>query len=231
MTEIIPAILPTTFSDLVEKVSRVRGGVEVVQLDVCDGKFVPNQSWPHGKHDDNFERILAEEDGLPAWEEIDYEIDLMVSDPEAAIAGWVTAGAKRIVIHYESVKDFKSLLANVRKEYGYSRDSLAPDFGVALNVDTPLESIEEFLPELDFVQLMGIAKIGFQGKPFDARTVERVRALKKLHPELLVSVDGGVNLGTAPLLIEASADRLIVGSAILHADNPFEALRELEALS
>ena len=80
---------------------------------------------------------------------------------------------------------------------------------------------------IDFVQLMGIAEIGAQGNPFDARVLERIAFVKKHFPALPISIDGGVNLDTIDLLKKAGAERFVAGSAILNADDPkgaFDAL-------
>ena len=83
MIEIIPAILPKNYEDLKNKIALVRGIVPVVQIDICDGIFVPSKTWPFstgGAEDYNFHRILNEEEGMPFWEDIDFEFDLMVVD-------------------------------------------------------------------------------------------------------------------------------------------------------
>lgn len=61
--EIIPAILPRDFAELEDKASLVQGAVKTVQIDVCDGQFVPNATWPYKKHDDTFEKLLSEDFG------------------------------------------------------------------------------------------------------------------------------------------------------------------------
>ena len=216
--QIIPAILPKDFEELEDKIESVKSLLDwapltgFVQVDVCDGRFVPNFSWPFRKHDKNFEAILREDRGLPAWEDVEYEIDLMVAEPEEAAMQWVTAGASRLVIHVESVKDPKSILS-ILKNTGE-----LTEVGLAINIDTPNEALAEFADQIKFIQCMGIARIGYQRQPFDPRVLEKIKAIKKLYPGVLISVDGGVSLETAPLLRDAGADRLIVGSAIFGSD-------------
>ena len=120
MAEIIPAIIPSSLEDLKDKISLVVGYVPTIQIDVCDGKFVPTKSWPYygGGYDDYFKVILNEDEGLPEWEKVDFEIDILAETNEQVIADWVKAGAKRLVIHVEAVnKDIKTLLRKVNKEY------------------------------------------------------------------------------------------------------------------
>ncbi len=80
MAEIIPAVLPKHYEDLKNKIALVRGVVPVVQIDICDGIFVPNITWPFmakaesndeefldNDFDVHFRRILNEAEGLPFW--------------------------------------------------------------------------------------------------------------------------------------------------------------------
>ncbi|MES2216068.1 MAG: hypothetical protein V4481_02120 [Patescibacteria group bacterium] len=219
--EIIPAILPKDYAEVEEKTSLVKGLVKLVQIDVCDGQFTPQATWPYKKEDDSFEKILKEEDGLPGWEKLDFEIDLMVNSPEKVIEDWVMAGATRIVIHAESRGSVLDAVDNLVDRV---------EIGIALNIDTPVEALEPYANKIQFVQCMGIDQIGFQGQEFDERVIEKVREVKEMYPDLLVSIDGGVTLETGAQLVEAGADRLIVGSAIFGSDNFTEAIQKFKAL-
>ncbi|MDE1975603.1 MAG: hypothetical protein KGI49_03820 [Patescibacteria group bacterium] len=221
MTDIIPAILPKDFAELVDKIELIKGFVKAVQIDVCDGQFVPNATWPYRKHDDSFEKIAHEELGLPSWQELDYEFDLMVNRPEEVVEEWVVAGAARLVIHAEAKGDVSKALEMIQG---------LVEAGLALNESTDLAVIEKYRDKISFVQLMGIDRIGFQGQPFDERVVGRIKQVRLAHPALPISIDGGVSLQTAQELIAAGADRLIVGSAIFGAENPIEAVSDFKRL-
>lgn len=210
MIEIIPAIMPKDYEDLDEKMSLFVGVVPLVQLDIMDGKFVPARTWPYPK-DTHFDAILAEDEGMPSWESIDFEVDLMIQDPEVAVPKWVTAGARRVIVHVESMKDFEKIRSAV--PFGLI------EFGLAINTTTPMSVLEPYLDRIDFVQCMGIARIGFQGEAFDARVLDNVHALRVLRPDLPISIDGSVNFDTARSLVDAGATRLVSGSAILEADD------------
>ena len=102
---ITPAILPKSYDDLVRHLDRVSGIVKTVQVDVVDGVLAPNKTWPFVQDTDGqFLKILRQEEGLPYWDSIDYEIDLMVSDPVFVSDQWIAAGANRIVIHVKSLQ-------------------------------------------------------------------------------------------------------------------------------
>lgn len=227
MTEIIPAILPENIGDLREKLSLVSGIVPLTQIDVVDGKFAPTKTWPYRKGvDETFLRIVGQEEGFPFWDKIDFEADLMVKHPENIVEDWISAGAKRIIIHIESTPDPLSLFQKIKEEYGQtSESSYGIEIGVALNVETPNEEVYELLGEvddkgasaIDFVQFMGIENIGYQGEPFDERVFDKIRDLREKFPDTIISVDGGVSLENAVELIKAGANRLVSGSAIFES--------------
>ena len=221
MVEIIPAIMPKDYEHLDEMMSLFVGVVPFVQLDIMDGKFVPARTWPYPR-DAHFDAIVAEEEGMPRWEEIDFEADLMVENPELAVPKWVSAGARRIIVHVESMVDFEKIRASV--PVGLI------ELGLAINTNTPLSAIEPYLERIDFVQCMGIARIGFQGEAFDERVLENVRSLRAKYSKLPISIDGSVNFDTARSLVEAGATRLVSGSAILEADDFTQAIAQMKNL-
>lgn len=236
MVEIIPAIIPKSFQHLNEKMSLVSEIVPIVQIDVTDGVFVPERSWPYIKTPDpDFASILKEENGFPFWETIDFEVDMMISNPESQWESWLTAGAKRIIIHAESVKtesakNLKNLFETIKKKLPSEDSLLYTEIGVALNIDTPNEEIYPLLSSVDFVQFMGIAKIGFQGQPFDDRVLAKISDLRGKYPNATISVDGGVNKENAVSLVKAGANRLVVGSAIFETEDIPETLMDFQSL-
>jgi len=215
MTEIVPAVLAKDFSELNEKLADFVNLTKIVQIDVCDGKFVPSTSWPMQPRDqESIETILNEEDGLPYWEQLDYEFDLMILNAHKQFDLFVKLGAKRIVFHLEAEMEdsFKEFLESIDP---YLKDNI--DIGIAINTTTDISKLDKFINCIDFVQCMGIEKIGFQGEPFDERVLEQIKNLKSKYPELKISVDGSVNENTAKALVLAGADRLIIGSALMQS--------------
>jgi ribulose-phosphate 3-epimerase len=208
MVEIIPAIMPKSLEDLREKHLLVRDLVPLVQIDVMDGRFVPSVSWPHN------ERFVGP---LPRID-FDFEADLMVENPEVIIRDWISAGAKRVIVHIESVKNFSEIFdATVGKT----------ELGIALDAKTPNDAIYPFIDKISFVQFMGIEKIGFQGQDFDESVLQKIADLRRGNPDIIISVDGGVSLENAPRLVRAGANRLVSGSAIFKSDNVKEVINRL----
>jgi len=219
MNEIIPAILPKNYEDLKNKISLVRGFAPIIQIDICDGIFVPSRTWPYESTstDAHFTAILNEQEGLPFWEDVDFELDLMVADGVENFDIYNKLGAKRIIFHIEAVKnleDFRDFLEGIDP---YMREVM--ELGVAIDIATSLEKLYSLIPHIDFVQCMGIDKIGFQGESFDEKVIDNIKILKEKYPELIISVDGGINLEVGTKLIDAGVDRLIVGSAIFNTDD------------
>src|SRR5689334_19737679 len=106
MIEVIPAILVEDYEQLREQLSRVANLVTTVQIDMCDGKFTPYASWPMQASDQqSAEGILNEEEGLPYWDRVDFEFDLMVIDARKQFEFFTRLGARRIVFHLEAEKD------------------------------------------------------------------------------------------------------------------------------
>jgi ribulose-phosphate 3-epimerase len=228
MTEVIPAVLAKDINDLRQKIANVVNVSHIVQIDMCDGKFVSSSSWPMQRGDmESTTIILDEEEGMPYWENLDFEFDLMVKDAIKQFDFFVRLGAKRIIFHLEA-EDEKELKDFIDSIDLYTRENL--DIGIAINTTTPIEKLFPFINSIDFVQCMGIEHIGFQGEAFDTRVLSQIKELKDKYPDLIISVDGSVNENTAPLLVEAGASRLVVGSALMRSFDVKETIKELENL-
>lgn len=215
MTEVLPAILPFDFEELENGLSLFTGLARVVHLDVSDGIFTPTTTWPYGVADqERFARIASEAEGLPNWKDFDFEIHLMVKEPERVAAAWRSAGASRLIAHADAIKEIEQwrTLSSIER-------------GVALDLDTPLELLLPFDGAFEFIHCMSIARVGFQGEEFDEAALDKIRAIKKAYPDKALSVDGGVNRETVASVLDAGADRLVVGSAIIDADDPAAEMR------
>ncbi len=232
MSVIVPAVLPASRRELEERLGRYAGLAPSVQIDVIDGTFAAPASWPYADGKAELSR-LTEYGHLPFLDDFKFDIDLMVQDPEKIIGAWIALGASRITVHIESTKNPARIVSDFKTKYGHDRD-FAPDllsFGFAINVETDSNVLEPFIKDIDYVQFMGIARIGKQGEPFDKRVIDRINAFRKKHPEMQIQVDGGVSNETAPALLSAGVDRLVVGSALLYAPDLRKELRYLQDLT
>lgn len=233
MSLVVPAVLPSSLEELKEKLALFAriSSVNRIQIDAVDGRFVGPASWPYNAPTE-LEDMVKRGEMLPRLDCLEYEIDLMSLDAEEVAASWLALGATRLTFHAETATDLPRLLASARKRYG-GGDGFASgliSFGLAINIASDLALLEPCLGEIEYVQFMGIARIGRQGQPFDRRVLEKVRMFRSRHPELPVQVDGGISLPSARQLIALGVTNLVVGSGILKASNPAAALTAFEDL-
>ncbi len=233
MTEIIASVLPfESYHKLKEKVGSLRGILDVIQIDFCDGVFVPSKTWPfttNGFDEFEFQKIINEEQGMPYWEEFDFEFDLMVKNAIENFDLYTKLGPKRIIFHLESMEnldEFKDFLEGMDT---YVRDMI--EIGIAFKPSMSLETVYNFVNLVDFVQCMGNDKIGFGGVSLDEKVYERTKTLRAKYPDLPIEIDIGVNEQTAPLLVQAGATRLITGSLLFNSDDKVGLLNRLRNLS
>jgi len=226
MIEIIPAVIPKDMNEIRDKVVQMRGIVSFVQIDIMDGKFVEAKTWPFFPKDKRgVEEIMKEEAGMPYWDEINYEFDLMVEDAGRDIEKYVALGASRLIFHFEAESKLQENLENMEP---YIRNMV--QIGLAFDIATDVLEVLPFIPLVDFVQCMGINKDGVQGEPFDEKAIGHIKAVRKVYPEIPISVDGGVNLSNAKSLIEAGATRLVSGSTIWRSFDAEQTIKEFQSL-
>ncbi|HEY4502659.1 MAG TPA: hypothetical protein VJH21_02400 [Candidatus Paceibacterota bacterium] len=226
MVEIIPAVIPKSYSNLVNTLGRIGHFVSVIQIDVTDGLFVSDKSWPYIEENDSmFLALVRKESELPFFGTMSYEVDLMVEEPEHEIGAWVSMGISRIIVHIESTKNVSSII-----RYLAESDVEHVSLGLAVNTSTNVAELEPFIDAIDFVQCMGIDRIGKQGEQADPRVLEQLKKLRALHPSLILSVDGGVRFENARALVDAGANRLVSGSLILESEKPEETIKTLYAM-
>ena len=233
MTEIIASILSPayTYEEMKNKIAVLRGAISTIQIDFCDGIFVKAVTWPFtsgGFEDYDFQKIINEEKGMPFWEDVDFELDLMVANAVPNFDLYMKLGPKAIIFHIEAVGDlgdFKDFLEGIDP---YMRDIV--QIGIALNPSTSFEQLYPLVSHIDFVQLMGNDRIGFTGVTLDPRVYERIKLLREKYSDLPIEIDIGVTQDTVPLLVKAGATKLIIGSAIWKSVNPLGALEEFQSL-
>ncbi len=216
MSSIVPAIIPTSLEHLTEILATIATFTHDVQIDIVDGKFVPFTSWPYTEK-------ASPRDMKNLIQDFVVEVDLMIQEAESVIEEYAEAGVKRVVVHLESQLNLKAIVA-LKEKYAF-------ELGFSIDNDTDIRVLTSVIHHADYVQLMGIAKIGSQGQPFDTRVLTRIGELKDMYPATLISIDGSVNAKTLPQLRDAGADRFVAGSSILSAENPSGAYASLVSLT
>lgn len=209
-----PSILAADLARLGEEVKAVeRGGASLVHLDVMDGRFVPNISLGP-----MFVQAVRRSCSLPV------DVHLMVEDAGPYLDAFVDAGAGSVSVHVEAVAHLQRTLAHLR-----GRGARA---GVALNPSTPLSSLEEILPEADFVLVMSVNP-GFSGQTFLPSALDKIRRLRRTIAErglpTRIQVDGGVHRGNIRDVVAAGVDIVVAGAAAFGDGDPEAATRALLA--
>jgi len=209
---IAPSILSANFLELGKDIEMInKSEAHWIHYDVMDGVFVPNISF-----------------GLPILKQISsiakkpLDVHLMIANPDPYILPFKEAGAFNITVHYETCPHLNRTI-NFIKEQGLMAS-------VCLNPHTPVELLEEILPEVDMVLLMSVNP-GFGGQSFIQSTYAKISRLREMidkkNLSTLIEVDGGVNFETGKKLFDAGANVLVSGSFIFHSSNPEKKIADL----
>lgn len=228
MIKIIPAILSPSYRGIEHSIEAVASVADTIQIDFVDGYLAHNKTWWFsGKDEDAYKRLETEEVGLPYWDTMNYEFDLMIKDPLLQIDKFLILGPSKIIFHLgsvsieELVKYFETMPEVVRTTI---------TFGVALGLDDDATMIAPLMPYINTIQCMGIAHIGAQGQLFDERVFAQIARVRELYPDKTISVDGGITREHIPQLIQSGVHVLMVGSLIFGNMNPSGILVELQSL-
>ena len=204
--EIAASILNADLGALREAVQAAEAaGVDRIHLDIMDGHFVPNLTFG-----------LATVEALRSATKLPFDAHLMVLSPGLWATRYVDAGCESVAIHVEAPDQHRATLDAIRDSGGRA--------GLALDPETPIESLASFSDALDFALVMTV-KSGFGGQSYRPEAAARMAAIRALvgerdgHP-LPLHVDGGINATTAGDAAAAGADLLVVGSALFSAQGP-----------
>jgi ribulose-phosphate 3-epimerase len=201
MAIIIPAILEkekAVFSGRAEEVERLPG-VSLVQVDFADGKFVNNTT-------------LSIEDMDVLNPALTWEAHLMVEEP-VDFFDYQMVGFGTVIVHYEAFQDKSLILGSLAKI-----NELGMKAGLAIKPNTSVDVVVQFKDLISQVTILSIEP-GEQGREFLPESLEKIRQARLLLPEVQVEVDGGLNVDNIRAVVEAGADLLVVGSALVLSNN------------
>jgi ribulose-phosphate 3-epimerase len=212
MPIVAPSLLSADFLQLGKEIEMINNSnAEWIHIDVMDGVFVPNISY-----------------GIPIVKAVRkvtsklLDVHLMIVQPERYFKAFRDAGADIITFHFEASVHIHRSVSEI-KELGMKA-------GVVLNPHTPVSVLSEILPDLDLVLLMSVNP-GFGGQKFIENTYQRVRTLKQMisatGKEILIEVDGGVDLTNAKQLAAAGVNVLVAGNTVFSSVNPAETISKL----
>ncbi len=182
---VIPAILPKNIEELERGLVKLREHSALVQIDICDGKFVPSVTWPYSKDKESEKgQIAIDQNKLSLWKSFDFEFDLFTFNPEIILEEAVHNGIRRAVIHQTSTFNLENIIIKY---------SPYIDITIGISLDANLEEIKNFMGHVSTIQCMGIRKPGFPGQPFDKKVIDQVKEIREKYPHHIISVDGEVN--------------------------------------
>ena len=193
------SILDCDFNNLEYEINRVNNSnSDLIHIDIMDGKFVPNNTLE--KFDMN---------KISKYSDKNFDVHLMVENPEDYISSFITPLTDYISIHLES-KGIDQSLKRI-KENGIK-------CGLAINPDTEIQKLYPFLEIIDMVIIMSVFP-GKGGQKFIENTYDKVETLRNHDKNIDISVDGGVSSSNSKTLISKGASTLVSGSYLIKSDN------------
>jgi ribulose-phosphate 3-epimerase len=209
---VAPSLLAADFANLAGEVEMLNDSVaDWLHMDIMDGVFVPNISF-----------------GFPVVEAVrdltskPLDVHLMIIEPDKYLERFRDAGASNLTVHYEACHNLHRTVTEIRR--------LGMRAGVTLNPHSPVILLKDILPYIDMVLLMTVNP-GYGGQTFIPGSINKIGELRSMIDEggydVLIEVDGGVDLQNAPVLVHAGVDVLVAGNTVFSASDPADVIRRL----
>lgn len=206
-----PSILSADFARLEKECKSLeKSGANWIHCDVMDGAFVPNISF-----------------GMPVLKSIrkcvviPLDVHLMIQNPEKYVTQFAEAGADIITFHLEATNCVQKTIELIK--------SCGKKVGISVKPNTPVEELLPYKGTFDLLLIMSVEP-GFGGQSFIESSVDKIKRARELFPDVMIEVDGGINLETAHSVTQAGADVLVAGSAVINARDRKEVIAKLSKM-
>ncbi len=201
MIKLSPSLLAADFTNLERDIRLLENaGIDMLHIDIMDGHFVPNITFGP----DQIKQIRK-------ITSMCFDVHLMIEDPEEYIDVFAEAGCDIITVHTESAHHLNKTINSIKK--------CGIKVGVSLNPATSLTTLDYVLDDIDMILIMCVNP-GYGGQKFIPNSIQKIKDTRKLigDKNIDIEVDGGINLLTAPQVIEAGANVLVAGSYTFNGD-------------
>ena len=211
---IVPAVLASEFHDFLLKIRQAESFTDYIQIDLMDGVFVETVSFPAEK----INEVVTS---------LSFEVHLMASDPISFMSKINNRGLKEVIFHFEAEVDHADIISRIK-----ARGLLA---GMAIKPETGLDKFRDAAGQADTLLFLTVDPCCY-GHPFKPEVLKKVSEARKIFPDKVIAVDGGVSLDNLEDFLSIGVDYVCVGSRIFQKGDPgenyglfVETLRELES--
>ncbi len=223
---IYPSILEKTRREIQEKLLRTPKAIKEVQIDICDGVFVPSKTYASSGTLRSLQVVRKATKGMLL--ELDLMVDLHKAQKRKRFLSHIkTIKPERVIIHFGATDNWGSVFAGLTR-----RGKIEMEVGLGVHLR---HTMGEIISTLDtypfsFVQVMGIENVGYSGQAFSKKTYTRITALRKRYPTMEISVDGGVKVSNASQLKQAGATRLCPNSGLFGAEDIAQTYKDFKEI-
>lgn len=218
MVDISTSLLSVKKEKIIDTVYKLEdANTNYFHIDVMDGEFVEN---------DTHDIMLEYCEYLDNITKIPLDIHLMVKDVKNFVDSYLIFNPNIITFHYEACKNKEEVmnLINYIKEKGRR-------VGISVKPETDVKEILEFLPYVHVVLVMTVEP-GKGGQELISSTIEKIKELNSYREEhnldYEIEADGGIKVENSDKIVDAGADILVAGTAIINSKDYAETIKKLK---